>query len=139
MPANPFKQAPVQPDGVMGNTLMSTSEAAAFLCVSEDTLHSWRHRRVGPPWVMLDSQRGGRPIARYRLADIVALVMARLQVMDRPVKTRSGPLMHKGIVKLPEQEGRRLKREALRAKHNLRKGRRRAERKAAGEGKAGQG
>ena len=135
MPANPAKRAPISTEGATANALMSTVEVAAYLCVSEHTVRSWRRRKVALRWIELPSLRDGGPgFVRYRLADVVALVLARMQEVDRPVGSRPGPAIHKGLILLPASEGARHQREMLRAKHNLRKGRRRAERKAAGEG-----
>lgn len=33
--------------------LLTTAEAADILGVSEATLHSWRYRRIGPPYLKL--------------------------------------------------------------------------------------
>ena len=113
--------------------ILSEDQVAARYQVAAPTVRGWRRKRTGPRYFY-----AGRRV-RYRLADVVALVLAHMREVDRPVGSRPGPAIHKGLVLLPASEGASHRREMLRAKHNLRKGRRRAERKAAGEGETDHG
>jgi hypothetical protein len=57
---------------LMTTELLNTESAAGFLDVKPATLISWRHRRIGPPFLRL-----GRLI-RYRPVDLIAWLDTRI-------------------------------------------------------------
>jgi predicted DNA-binding transcriptional regulator AlpA len=52
--------------------LLSPSETAAYLNVSEKTVKAWRRRRTGPKYILINGQ-----LVRYRIADLDSWLDAR--------------------------------------------------------------
>lgn len=67
--------------------LLTPNQAADFLGVPSETLATWRHRRVGPPYVQL-----GERTPRYRTSDLVAYVAAQTVATVDPLKRRHDEL-----------------------------------------------
>jgi predicted DNA-binding transcriptional regulator AlpA len=61
-------------DDAADDTLISEAQAAALLSVAQRTLQGWRRNGAGPGFVRLTARS-----VRYRRADLVAWVSARLE------------------------------------------------------------
>jgi hypothetical protein len=80
--------------------LLSGRAAAAILGVDIALLRRWRQRRIGPPWVRLTDERCA-PI-RYREADLIDYIVARVVQTDRMARPLPGPV--RGATYRPRRE-----------------------------------
>lgn len=86
MPTNNFSTTPSDPSFVPA--LLNTPEAARYLCLSERTLESYRHKGGGPPFIKIG---GGSKQARVRYSKSAMdeWIASKTQSTDEPETAES--------------------------------------------------
>ena len=74
-----------RPSEIIVDRLLSPRELAALVGVGTHTLETWRHRKVGPPFLKISHS-----CARYRLSDVEKWLASRQVRPAAPANDNAG-------------------------------------------------